>query len=208
MIRLNLQCAMTVLLLAWVSVVTATEWYQVEVIAFRYPIEGDSSWVSAPTLPDFGGALRLREPENPEQTDVSTMYAALAPHELQLAGAYKRLQGSSKYQVLFHTGWRQAPGDSRPVYLTDRNIEAVEELPEVEGVIRLVTDGKAMQVRSDFVVRMPESVVAISESRPVTDAELHYLDHPLLGLIVQVTHHTDDPIEAEALPLEPSVERD
>ncbi|MSR13007.1 MAG: hypothetical protein EXR86_00255 [Gammaproteobacteria bacterium] len=204
MTKVKSRCGLLFALLAWSVLVAAQEWYQVEVIAFRYPVAAESSW-AASEIPTFGGTQRLSASDGDVPT-TTAMYTELRPHELQLAGAYKVLQGSSTYQTVFHRGWRQSAGDSRPVYLTETGTADPAASPTVEGAVRLAIGSNAMRVNSEFVVHLPESTVAVSESRAVSDGELHYFDHPLLGVLVQVTNHLDEAIENSGLPLEPRVE--
>jgi hypothetical protein len=86
------------------------------------------------------------------------------------------------------------------VYLSDRPpvIETQEDIPgrvalgpshrapRVEGTVRLRT-GRLLYVDTDFVLYGEETPVRLTESRKVKLKELHYFDHPLYGVLLQVT---------------------
>lgn len=185
--------ALSVVLVLTSSCVFAADWFQVEVIAFRYPQETDSSWAAAPDIPDFSGAQRLIRPGADTEIDGADAYVALSSSQLQLAGAAQVLERSN-YQVLIHSGWRQPATDSRPVYLATPPADANPAAPTLEGVVRLAVAARAMHISSNFIVHLTDAPIAISETRAVSAGELHYFDHPLLGLLVQVTPVVPDSV--------------
>jgi hypothetical protein len=56
----------------------------------------------------------------------------------------------------------------------------------VEGTVQ-ISAGRLLYVATDFVNYFGESAVRITEQRKVKLKEIHYFDHPLFGVIVQVT---------------------
>jgi Peptidoglycan-binding protein, CsiV len=209
-----LRFILTLSLLVSSTFALAEDWYRIEVIGFRYPVAEGASWAAAQTAPDFSGAQRLlatadtnadTEALSDDATPVA--YATLAPTALDLAGAYQRLEQNPGYQPVFHTGWWQSASDSRPVYFTDlAAVTADAPVTGFEGTIRLAAAKEGIRVTSNFIVRLPDTAVAINEARNVVAGELHYLDHPLLGLLVQVTPRASPPSVDSELPLEPTVE--
>lgn len=181
------------LLLSSQTGVASAQWFQVEVIAFRYTQQVAESWAAARALPDFSTATRLAVSE--ERADLlARAYQQLPDHELKLAGAYKMLARSGNLQPLFHIGWRQGAQDSRAVFLTTTalsNPEGSTPAP-LEGTVRVKLAGEAFQLNSYFIMHegdTPEggTPIALIESRRVTLDELHYLDHPLVGFLIQVS---------------------
>ena len=170
--------------------VASAAWYQVEVIAFRYPQAEESSWSAAKTLPDLSTAVRLAPAEQAPEPAAPLAYQALASHELKLAGAYQALARSGNLERLFHVGWRQRDEDSRAVFLStaDPAAEPVTAPPAVlAGTVRISPGRSGFQLVSNFIVQQGETPIALAESRKIALGELHYLDHPLVGLLIQMT---------------------
>lgn len=211
----GVRCALLVLIagltaLAAAGSVSAAEWYQVEVMAFRYKVEENSAWSPAPALPDFAGALRLAPTPENAAPGSPIAWQALPAHELKLAGARQALARTGRVGLLFHTGWRQRAGEGRPVYVSSPVTPAAEgaaSRPFVEGAVRLTPAGPGFRMDSRFVAHTVEASILLGESRAVVVGDLHYLDHPLVGVIVQVTAHEvsgGDPLTpTSALPLNP-----
>ena len=185
----------------------AADWYQVEVIAFRYPPAATASWAAATALPDFSQATRLAPKESAAPTAGTPLaYAELPPTLLHLTGAYLTLSKHGGYQVLFHTGWRQSETDSRAVYLTDQVSADASTAPvanpqSIEGTLRLQSGAKQYRITTQFIAHQNDLAVAIGEVRNVVPGELHYFDHALLGMLVEVT-----PLDANGEPLPPATE--
>lgn len=192
----------------------AAEWYQVEVIAFRYLQQEAGSWAAAKVLPDFSNAVRLT-PASADTADRA--YQSLAGHELELAGAYQVLARSDRLQTLFHSGWRQRGEDGRAVFLSTTpsseeagNVESAPsmERPSLAGSVRVrpVATGQAFQLGTSFVVQEGATPVALVESRKMVVDELHYLDHPLVGLLIQVSALAPDTADGAAATLSPATD--
>lgn len=178
-------------------------WVQVEVIAFQYTQTGSETWAESSDLPVLDRATLLARPEAdaevpPPQTAAAppVAYRALAPHELKLAGAWKVLARAGHLRPLLHLGWHQPDTDSRDVRLRLPEEANGQAEPEAEAIIAPALDGvlrvapateDAWRLTARCVTRAGETPVVFSETRRLTLDELHYLDHPLLGLLVQVT---------------------
>lgn len=170
---------------------SAADWYQVEVLAFRYSVEENSAWSPAPALPDFAQALRLAPvPEDSPAPTGPVAWQTLPAHELRLAGARQALVRTGRVALLFHTGWRQRAGEGRPVYLSSPLEDTASgglPRPFVEGAVKLTPAGPGFRLASRFVAHTVEASILLGESRAVVEGDLHYLDHPLVGMILQVT---------------------
>jgi hypothetical protein len=57
----------------------------------------------------------------------------------------------------------------------------------LEGAVRVSPAGSGFQLTSSFVLQQGETPLALVETRKIALDELHYLDHPLVGLLIQVT---------------------
>ena len=211
--RYRAACALGVL--AWLGAGSArADDYEVEVIVFRHVVPQDAgTWASEAALPDFGAARRLAEPADDEVAAADAAmgtasgpvaFTALPPTTFRLAGAEKLLAGSAAYEVVTHVAWQQ-PGDGAvAVYVGDPLSTALAPgapgtaaleggaavavaPPRAEGLLRLQIELPEMRVQSDFVVLSGDSPVRVKATRNLKSGELHYLDHELLGVLLQVT---------------------
>ena len=168
----------------------AVDWVPVEVIALQYPTPDPSAWVTSKT-PDFSTATHLTVAESPGDPAVSIAYQQLPPSALKLAGAWRTLsRHGGGLQVLFHVGWRQRSDDSHPVWLSTNLTAAPADvgLPaKLEGTVRVQPLGRDFRLDSTFVARPGDIPVVLTETRRVAADDLHYLDHPLVGLLIQIS---------------------
>jgi hypothetical protein len=181
------------------------QWYEVEVIIFKHWEAGGADAELARGYTEAPAAERV----------VSLGMAAdgltpLPADALRLQGVYQVLARSQDYQPLLHVGWRQqglgreqapavavpaewVPGQEAPpalyglikvykerflhavVDLRHQRAGAQQGLAEVQGA-----DGSMM------VIAPPPATVHQQERR-MRSGELHYLDHPSLGVLIQVT---------------------
>ncbi len=175
------------------------------------------AWAGAGALPDFGAARRLAAPSDASDAasvepmhDVAAEpapFTRLSPTAFRLAGVEKLLAGSADYEVVAHEAWRQ-PGEAGiAVYIGDQalNVEPVPAenalgddaamtgapaLPpraRAEGTLRLQVALPEMRVQTDFVVLAGDTPVRVKATRNLKSGELHYLDHELLGILLQIS---------------------
>lgn len=175
-------------------VIHAEEWFQVEVIGFRYTQTSAGSWASESNLPDFAQASRLASPleaATPEsESSEPGAFTVLPPPMLRLAGAYKLLERAGDIVPVFHLGWRQRDTDARTLHLgppvaEPQDVEAAP--PPLEGTVRVTGNAEALKLRAEFVAREGDALVVLRESHTVKPGELHYLDHALAGVLIEVT---------------------
>ena len=192
-------------LLVWSTASCATDWYQVEVIVFRYRNAADESWAKAAEVPDFSRAQHLAPSVEATPRDATiSAYTALDPGALHLTGAYEALTHGTTHQPLAHVAWRQTADDSRAVFIGESTDIAKVEVAAlenwVEGQIRLRVSDKDRRVEALFVAHQGATPVRVAQTRNVVLGELNYFDHPLLGVLVQV----DALNHAPAMPTDPS----
>ncbi|MCP5201591.1 MAG: hypothetical protein H6977_16425 [Gammaproteobacteria bacterium] len=202
-------CALALLLAApaaW------ARWYQVDVVVFRQAGAADSGGETFPalaSLPDYDSAMRLVS-ELPDLSDEPAALPGTAPAEVafrplprgerRLAGAASRL-ASGGYEVLVATAWRQPSfgvAGARRVYLSDLDDGAPGEVqlgpggvplartPAVEGTVAIKV-ARLLHVEVDFVYDHDGTPVRLAETRKAKLRETHYFDHPLFGVLVQVS---------------------
>jgi hypothetical protein len=206
-------------LLGWSGCADAAEaqFLQVEVIVFRHRDAEVAGPAGAPEVPDFSTAFRLAPVAEGAAARVpSPVWQMLGAHELKLAGANRALARSGTVDVLLHAGWRQPAAGGRPVYvggpaMTLGPAAAAESKPAFEGAVSVARAGAQYRLGASFVARSSEADIVLREIRALKLDELHYLDHPLWGVLVEVTPWTDPAAadgpaaaaESLSLPLEP-----
>jgi hypothetical protein len=141
-------------------------------------------------------------------------FQSLSPDRLQLGAVYDALARSRNYRPLIHTGWRQPglpEGRGRPVAVgTGGGMSSASGAPgasanTVEGTLELA-QSRFLHLQADLIhyrevpmelfadagsrterlARSPIQGFRLRERRRMAAGEVHYLDHPLFGVIVQV----------------------
>jgi hypothetical protein len=142
-------------------------WYEVELIVFRYtdPSAGSlESWPFNPGMPDWDSAVPL----NPNGSGLP--YMQLSPSSFRLDGAWRKLIHSSDYQPLLHVAWTQPAIDrasalfvrigTPPTTATSANTApapvttiSTDSDTQVYGAARLSTTGPYLHFDLDLVYR-------------------------------------------------------
>jgi hypothetical protein len=164
--------------------------YEVEVVVFRQaePSGNDAE-------------LRPLDPPAPEAAQVVSLrgdtggapYAALASNELQLGGVVQGLRQSQFYEPLLHVGWRQPglPANAAAAVAIPAQWQpwSSGETPPLYGLVRFYRE-RFLHVGVDLRYQPPgaegPAAYVHKQSRRVKSGELHYLDHPVVGVLVQV----------------------
>ena len=206
-------CVLALLAMAFVSSnVNAARWYHVEMIVFKHldaVLTAGEDWSVPERAPNFATAMDLIEQNSAIGKPAGQGFRALPGSALKLAGVYQRLRGSANYKPILHKAWRQ-PGYSansvRQVYVSTKpssrrdtnsfDIELGRTSADdagdwVEGTLGL-QGGRLLHIGAKFVYRNEEITTSIGEFRQIKLKQLHYFDHPLFGVIVQVTPYRAD----------------
>jgi hypothetical protein len=207
----------------------ADTWYEVEliVVAQRNPDAGSEIWPAHQALP-VGMDTALPVPLA-GQASTDPRLAPLPPENYRLLAEAERIATDPNYELLLHTGWRQAGlarEQSIPLRLsavTADTATATEEgssAPDVDtttpvenpalrldGTLRLIL-ARYLHLETDLRYRavgdatppvdngffsLPDAAPAeqpvyrMNESRRMRSREVHYLDHPMFGVIALVT---------------------
>ncbi len=230
----------TLLLLTVVATSASARWYQVEVITFQHASglsTGDEQWPELLALPDFSDTVDLIV-DLPEMDDEPVSAGSADQHatpiafrqldrgEMHLAGVERRLRNSSSYEVLSATAWRQPSFGvrrARRVYLTDSDLRSLTAEPEpgsdaalrerhLEGIVSIKVS-RLLHIEVDYLYYHEGSPIRLAETRKAKLREIHYFDHPLFGVIVQVSPYlipvpveqsSEDEAPDDSAPGEPS----
>lgn len=190
-------------------------WYDVEVIVFeQQEARGRDAerWDSVAHLP----AAEQVAPLLPA-SDERIPFSQLPSSALRLQTVYQQLERAAQYKPLLHIGWRQqglsrqeAPAVPIPRDWdrghgnadSEHEHAVLEEthIPPLFGYVRLyrerflhvAVDLRYQRTTENVEQQYPylegrEPVFVMRQQRRMRSGELHYLDHPVLGVLVLVT---------------------
>jgi hypothetical protein len=175
-----------------------SRWYTIEIAIFERTADaglGQEYWPENTGSAERGFALSSSTDTGVRVltagSSEASAIARLGPGQLAYGGMVKRLTSSGRFRKLVHTGWRQ-PGleksEALPVRVNGSASGGVGSA--VTGTVRMYRarylhleanlsysrDGTASSTR-----------FSLRESRRMRSGELHYLDHPLFGVLVRAT---------------------
>lgn len=159
--------------------------YDIELILFTQPeSQQDEEWPAETDAPDTLFSKDVLDSSNANAT-----VELLKPDEKKLTASAYALKRKG-YQVLVHTAWRQ-PVNSRahPDWL-------MIQRPNLNGMVRMVK-GRYLHFYTDLVLQSEYTGQAypVKLHRRMRSNELHYIDHPLLGVLIQAKRY-EPPVEA------------
>lgn len=206
----------------------AEHWYQIELIAFaRTPTgeENTESWDEDPGMPSVADAHRLKG-------GGSGAYALLPASAFRLRKEYGGLRAAGRrITPLLHLAWRQPIVRGRAaesVYITtgypDASAQGMGPPPALEGTVK-VRLNRYLHVSLDLLTSRllrgsysPSTATSsdaasagpdygrfrMQAHRRMRSSELHYIDDPWLGVLIQITPYgTSTGSEAETPEAEP-----
>ena len=189
----------------------AERWFTVEIIVFE-DLRSDNlhaeHWPPDPGEPSLVNAIELTHLHEDAPDGGVHAYRLMKFSNLTLGEVRNRLRRSAHYRPLVHAGWR-LPGlprsAARPVHvgrsLDDSEVGAAEGVgagrSSVHGTVT-VSLARFLQVDVDLLYHRPASSEAAAPSsaptrfrlvseRRMRSGELHYVDHPLFGVLVLLT---------------------
>ena len=149
-----------------------------------------------------------------EEEVVECLSGYLRLNELRqpMVGERIRLEKSGQYQILHHAAWQQPaslPDEAHPIRLSNGKIfsQASPDTPVLDGSLRLSKE-QFLQIDLNLLYHYPAATssangestgsdgLLLQVSRKLRPGDLNYMDHPLLGVLAQVT-----PIDEESLDL-------
>ncbi|EAR20592.1 CsiV family protein [Nitrococcus mobilis] len=188
--------------------------YAVEVVIFRHweaPDNDAEFWPHQPPPISRSATQRLVTLGPAASGADAPGFNRLPATKLQLAGIHQRLARSNDYRVLLHVGWRQPglkPNNAAAVVLplnwfppaqltagagaSQNPFESLPQGTRLWGTLRLL-QRRYLHFQVDLRYRRDgaragdaATVYPMTQSRRMRVGEIHYLDHPVLGILVQV----------------------
>jgi hypothetical protein len=189
------------------SQVASSKDYIVEMIFFaNNSVSSDSVHISNQVVtPDLGGSISLN------QGSQSNGFIPLSSDTFSLSGKANALNKSGQYKVLKHMSWLQ-PGLAREDAISVRvsagkNYKnefsersfANQPANELDGTVKVVL-GRFLHVYTDLAYRKAFNISSsdalgrnrvladfpIKTHRKMRSSTLHYIDHPYLGILVEI----------------------
>ena len=181
-------------------------WFTVEMIVFD-DLRGEGlhaeHWPAEPGAPSGDGAIELAPLPGGQPDGAAHAFRLVNRSELSLTGVRDSLRRSAHYRPLLHAAWRLpgVPRDAaRPAHvgvrLAGSGADGGGERPTVQGTVK-VSLARYLRVELDLLyVRAASGEVAAPETAPtrfrlvserrMRSRELHYIDHPIFGVLVWI----------------------
>ncbi|MCB1865879.1 MAG: hypothetical protein KDG50_10640 [Chromatiales bacterium] len=187
------------LLLALVAVTPAraaeVREYDVEIIIFAHVaglLAGEERTMVEPA--GFQGLPQTIEPLPLPTTIAAPQYPQMLPGQLTLGAAASAISANGAYRLLRHFGWRQDAQTSSPVPVIDvQPLRFGLQTYRLDGQIR-VERKRFLHVNTELSLsgssldpNAGTERFEMNAHRRMRSSETHYLDHPVLGIIVRVT---------------------
>ena len=188
----------------------SARWFTVEIIVFDdLNDEGlhAEHWPADPGEPTLRDAIELTHPHEGEPDEAAHAYRLVNRSTLALNDVRRSLRRSARYRPFLHVGWRLpglSHGAARPAHVSPhlgerRTGDAVPDSggrPVVQGTVK-VSLARYLRVDLDLVYSRPlnDGIAAmdtvptrfrLESERRMRSGELHYIDHPLFGVLVLI----------------------
>ncbi len=178
-------------------------WYEFEVLIFQRLDQGAGStelWPGQVSDLDLHNAIPFNR--NGKATLINgkpIAYRPLPVEERRLRNIWTRLRNSRNYRPLYHVAWRQQvvnPDGAKALYISlppeDGQPASPSNPAKLEGTIKigvkrylhLAADLQLRQYRDGQLVNYP-----LKTQRRMRSGKLHYIDHPVLGILVQAERY-------------------
>lgn len=175
-------------------------WYQIEVFIFANTDPSaiyEEEWPSLLGPESRSPVIMLSRPlassNEFERALVSAQpYTMMPAHTHELAAAELAISRQTDFRLLFHEVWQQPLKSQREALdIAIVGGECMDDRCELEGILRFSRE-RYLHIDTDLWLthsRFHDSDVAtvMQQHRTIRDGELHYMDHPLMGLLVKMT---------------------
>jgi len=151
--------------------------YDIEVVIFAYPENEGDKVRTLPSVPDLRNAGPLfREGVTPAEKH-------------RLNETWQRLSSSGIYRPLLHLAWRQAlpdPSIGMPFRIEYPEDGAPRDGPRLSGTLSLGRKTLAI-LEVDLLLQEHGHSYRMKKTSLMKRYEVHYLDHPMLGVFATLT---------------------
>ncbi len=195
-------------------------WYEFEVLIFRRIDKGAGStefWPDSPGGPSFENAISFNTRGRDTLKDnLPIPYRPLPAEERRLGNIWTAFRNSRNYRPLYHIAWRQQVVDPEHaqnlyLYLPPDSGEATDlNPPKLEGTLKIGVK-RYLHLETDLLLRLPVTPedgdsyfmgpavrsYRMQSTRRMRSGKLHYLDHPVLGVLVQAERYEPPKPEPE-----------
>lgn len=180
--------------------------FDIEVVIFAHinAYDGGEAWPHEESHGVSPGAGEARSVDDvmaslPHSFEQDADWQALPGSARKLTAVAEALRRSSSYRPLAHLHWRQAllePGAAQPIDIASLSgARGDRSIPRVEGSLRLSvarylhleTDLRLVEDDRHMLRDSQAAVYRLRQSRRMRSGELHYIDHPRLGVLALVT---------------------
>jgi hypothetical protein len=190
---------------------SAPPWYEFEVLIFQRLDQGAGStelWPMQTTELDLQNVIPFNRKGKATLIEGKPIaYRPLPAEERRLASIWSRFRNSRNYRPLYHVAWRQQvvnPDDAKALYISlppeDGQPAGLLNPAKLEGSIKMgvkrylhiAADLQLRQYRDGQLVNYPLKI-----QRRMRSGKLHYIDHPVLGILVQAEKYVPPEPEPE-----------
>jgi hypothetical protein len=170
----------------------AEQEYDIEVVILEDITGKYSKSENWPIIPEEYSNISAT-PSDIKQNQNEKRIKYLADTSFKLNDEVKRIEDSKEYKVLLHTAWRQTGLNKQsafPVRITTNNPGFNSADSYIEGDITLVMS-RYLHVSGDLTY-YKESIggyvpYPVKFNRRMKSRETHYIDHPMIGVLVLTT---------------------
>lgn len=198
-------------------------WYEFEVLIFQRIAQGagsTESWPDDPGAPSLENVISFDTRGRATLKDnLPIPYRPLPAEERRLNDIWSNFRNSRNYRPLYHIAWRQQMVDSEHaqalyLYLPPESGEpGPMNPPKLEGRLQFSVK-RYLHMDADILLRLPIAQQAdddffmeptfkayrLHDHRRMRSGKLHYLDHPVLGVLVQAERYEPPVPEPEPEP--------
>lgn len=165
--------------------------YDIEIVIFEDVSGRYAKSENWPLIPEEDIPDNTKQPAyKPAHTEKRIRY--LQKDSLKLSDEIKKIEEGREYKVMLHTAWRQPGLDTTsafPVHITSSN-DGGEAGSYVEGDIKLVMS-RYLHVSGNLTFYKEQDggyvPYPVTFNRRMKSREMHYIDHPMVGILVIVT---------------------
>ncbi len=151
------------------SQLMAAKTYTIEVLVF------------ARSGQDTGGEAWPSDPGQPNLQQASPPRSILGSSSLRMSGIASRLQNKSGFKPILHQAWRQTVVSRKNAKL----VRLTSSSTPMDGTIK-VSVSRYLHVDLDLLLKTGKSY-RLQDSRKMRSKEIHYIDHPMMGVLVLIT---------------------